>query len=112
MGGGPEGVAPEIVNVPLHVRGAAREEIRAAIEWYEVQSGGLGTEFLRCLDACLSLLARHPEIFPEVHDGSRIALLRRFPYFVIYCPGLEFTSVLAVMHASKPPRRWKERVGL
>jgi len=93
------------VSLPLIVREAAQEDIREAVDWYERQSPGLGADFLRCLDACLSLISRHPEIFPEVYRKSRMALLRRFPYLVIYRPTPEFISVVAVVHGSRHPRR-------
>lgn len=97
------------MSLPVIVRDAAQEDIREAVEWYERQSPGLGMEFLRCVDDCLSLMSRYPELFPEVHRKSRMALLRRFPYLVIYRPTPELISVIAVMHGSRHPRRWKSR---
>jgi plasmid stabilization system protein ParE len=97
------------VSLPLIVREPAQEDIREAVDWYERQSPGLGTELLRCLDACLSLIRRHPEMFPEVHRKSRMALLRRFPYIVIYRTNPKFIAVIAVMHGSRHPRRWRGR---
>ena len=111
MGSSQELIAGQAVSLPLIVREAAQEDIREAFGWYERQSPGLGTEFLRCLDSCLSLVDRHPEIFREVHRQSRMAIVRRFPYLVIYRVTPDFISVIAVMHGSRHPRRWKGRLG-
>lgn len=109
MGSGQAQAAAKAVSVRLIVREAAQEDIREAVEWYDRQSPGLGAEFVRCLDACLSLISRHPEMFPEMHRKARMALMRRFPYLVIYRPTTEFISVIAVIHGSRHPRRWKRR---
>ena len=61
MGRGQAQAAAEAVSVRLIVREAAQEDIREAVEWYDRQSPGLGAEFVRCVDACLSLISRHPE---------------------------------------------------
>ena len=98
------------MSLPLIVREAAHEDIREAFGWYETQSPGLGAEFLRFLDECFSLVRRQPEMFPEVHRRSRMAMVRRFPYLVIYRVTPDFISVIAVMHGSRHPRRWKGRL--
>ena len=91
--GSVQGLVAELaVSLPLIVREAVQEDIREAFGWYERQSPGLGDEFLRCLDACLSRVSRHPEIFQEVHRQSRMALVRRFPYLVIYRGSLRISS--------------------
>ena len=109
MGSGQGYFADQAVSLPLVVREAAEEDIREAFEWGETQSPGLGAEFLRCLDACLSLVGRQPEIFPVVHRLSRMALVRRFPYLVIYRVTPDFISIIAVMHGSRHPRQWRGR---
>jgi len=40
------------------VRPEAEREIQEAFEWYEERSEGLGLEFLRVADACLSIAQR------------------------------------------------------
>ena len=109
MGSSQRRDATKAVSLPLIVREAAQEDIREAVDWYEHRSTGLGGQFLDRLDACLSLVARNPELFPEVHRRLRMAVLQRFPYLVIYRVTPEFISVVAVIHGSRHPRRWKGR---
>lgn len=109
MGSGQKHDATKVVTLPLIVREAAQEDIREAVDWYEHRSPGLGSQYLDRLDDCLSRVARNPELFPEVHRSSRMAVLQRFPYLVIYRVTPALISVIAVMHGSRHPRRWKER---
>ncbi|HEX6624612.1 MAG TPA: hypothetical protein VF064_12945 [Pyrinomonadaceae bacterium] len=58
------------------VRPEAEREIREAFDWYEERSEGLGLEFLRAADACLSGVRRNPEAYPLVQEQARRALLQ------------------------------------
>jgi toxin ParE1/3/4 len=75
-----------------------------------MSSQGLGTEFVRAIDACLGLIVRNPLAFPVVHREARMALPGRFPYKVIYRAKLEAIIVVAVMHSHRHPKRWQKRI--
>ena len=62
---------------------AARNDVEAALAWYEQQSTGLGREFLRCLEATLTFIQRYPLMYPVILGDYHRALIRRFPYVVI-----------------------------
>jgi len=97
------------VTRPLIVGDKAGADIFEAAGWYEGRSQGLGSEFIRSIDACFSVLSRNPEMFPEVHRKARMALVRRFPYLVIYKVFPNHITIVAVMHGSRHPNRWKSR---
>jgi plasmid stabilization system protein ParE len=97
------------VNRRLVFRPEAEEEIFGAAEWYEKRKLGLSTEFLRALDAVVAAVERNPFQFPQVHGEKRRALLRRFPYGVIYSVSDEEIVVLACSHARLNPLRWHRR---
>lgn len=63
----------------LIVRPDAEADITDAAVWYETQSPGLGSEFIRSVDACLADVARAPHRLPVIRRNMRRALLRRFP---------------------------------
>jgi hypothetical protein len=46
------------------IRPEAEREVQEAFDWYEELSEGLGFEFLRAADACLSGIQRNPLAFP------------------------------------------------
>lgn len=92
------------------IRPAAEADIAEAALWYESRSLGLGTDFLRAVDVCLSEIQRGPELFPRVYRQVRRALLRRFPYAVYFVSTAGGIRVVACMHAKRDPRRWQRRV--
>ena len=95
---------PEII-----VRPEAEAEITEAFRWYEEKSEGLGSEFMRALEASLSLIQRNPASYALIHKQMRRAVLRRFPYSVIYIFENNTVVVLACFHASRNPKQWRNR---
>ncbi len=56
----------------------AEQDAAQAYTWYEEKEPGLGEEFLRCVDACMQFIQRHPERYQVVHESYRRAIVRRF----------------------------------
>ena len=103
-------MTPDDDSLPeIRIRPEAESEISEAFRWYEDKSEGLGSEFMRALDASLSYIQRNPTANPIAHKQMRRALLRRFPYSVIYLIEGRRIVVLACFHASRDPRQWKKR---
>ena len=91
------------------VRPLAEADVAEAFDWYEERSPGLGMEFLRAVDVTFAIIARTPQLFPQLQKNVRRARLRRFPYGVFFIARADAISVLAVMHAHRDPRRWLSR---
>jgi plasmid stabilization system protein ParE len=70
--------------VRLVVREAAEADIAEAARWHEQRSPGLGSEVLRAVEVTLAEIARMPARHPLVRGRARRALLRRFPYSVVF----------------------------
>lgn len=96
--------------LPVLLRDEAQIDVSQAARWYDRRVPGLGTDFIRNIDACLTLISRDPAMFPEVYRHARVGLPRKFPYLIIYRVFPEYISVVAVIHGSRHPRRWKSRV--
>jgi plasmid stabilization system protein ParE len=90
-------------------RPGARAEIRAARRWYEGRVPGLGRRFLADLDATVAHAVEHPEMYPVLADGSgdRRALLRRFPYSIVYRVTESAIVVLACIHHRQDADVWR-----
>ena len=93
----------------LIIRPEAEEELQKAFAWYEARVSGLGSEFLLCVDAAFSAVLRNPLQFPQVHRNIRRILTRRFPYEIFFIIDEQRIIVLAVFHAKRNPKLWKER---
>jgi len=80
-----------------------------AFGWYEDCNPGLGDEFLLCLDAAFGSILRSPRQYPLVHRTTRRALIRRFPYEVFFVEEDRRIVVVAVFHAKRDPKCWRDR---
>jgi plasmid stabilization system protein ParE len=93
----------------LLIRPEAEADIEEAYRWYERQLGGLGSDFLLCVEEGLEKIQKNPEMWPVVHRNVRRLLIRRFPYGIFYTVGPVFTTVLAVFHGHRDPGVWRSR---
>jgi toxin ParE1/3/4 len=84
----------------------ALREIGEAREWYELQSPGLGDEFLAAMELQLKRLEQAPLLYAEIIPSVRRALLPRFPYGLFYAVRGNLVHILAVLHDARNPGRW------
>ncbi len=91
------------------IRPEAERDLLDAATWYEQQRQGLGHEFLNQVEAVFPTIRETPQIYPIVHRNTRRAVIRRFPFCVYYRLEEGTIIVVAVLHASRNPRRWKDR---
>lgn len=90
-------------------RQQARREFDAAGDWYERERPGLGNAFLAEVDQALQMIASNPGAFPEMLDGVRKAVVKRFPYCIYFRVRGETIVVLAVFHSARNPAVWQSR---
>jgi len=99
------------VGRQIIVRPEAEQEVQQAFDWYQEQSEGLGLEFLRAIDACLSGVKRNPFAYTLVKvPNVRRALVRRFPYALFYLVDDDAIVVIAVFNVKRQPIDWTKRV--
>jgi len=91
------------------VRPEAAGDIEDAYSWYERARPGLGDEFLAAIRSQLDLVIEHPEQSPEIHRNTRRALVRRFPYSILYRVEPNAILLVAVFHAKRDPKTWRAR---
>ncbi len=89
----------------------ADDDIGESYDWYESREPGLGEDFLRCVEACVLGIQRHPELYPVAVDEFRRALIRRFPFEIFYEVAGDHLTVYSVFHCSKDPQKWRKRLG-
>ena len=98
---------------PLRVliRPEARADLSTASSWYADQGPGLGLSFLAEVREQLRRISERPESFPIFHTQTRRALIKRFPYGIVYLVEHENRRiiVLAVLHCGQDPRLWRTR---
>ena len=97
------------MNYQLIISPEAEFDIQDAFEWYEQSSTGLGSEFIRAVDGCFALIGRNPLAYPKVYQEVRRALIRRFPYGVMYVVEDGWIIIIACFHVKRDPKQWQNR---
>lgn len=98
-------MAADVIYAP-----EAEQDISDAYAWYEGRSPGLGEEFLRAVDACISAIARSPKAHQIVYQSYRRGVVRRFPYVVFYEENDTTVTIYCVFHTARDPDKWRERL--
>ena len=98
------------MTLEILVRPEAEHDLMEAAAWYEQQQAGLGYRFSEEIETTFARISRHPYSYETLHRGTRRALLRRFPFGIFYRVEDAGIVILAVMHASRDPRRWRDRL--
>jgi len=95
--------------LPLSVSPEAEAEALAAARWYEDRANGLGAAFLELVEQSLGSIADKRARFPIVARDVRRALLKRFPFGVFFRVRSDRIKILAILHLSRDPARWRSR---
>ena len=98
------------MNYNLIIQPEAEYDIQNAFEWYESQNPGLGSEFVRAVDACLSGIGRQPLAYQVTYKQVRRVLIRRFPYVILYIFEQDTVFIFACFHAKRNPKQWLDRI--
>ncbi|MEI6236219.1 MAG: type II toxin-antitoxin system RelE/ParE family toxin [Planctomycetota bacterium] len=88
----------------------ADDDIAEAFKWYEQRGTGLGEDFLRRIDACVSGIKRYPTANRVVFDTFRRAHVRRFPFEIYYEINAEKVIIHYVFHTAQHPQKWRDRL--
>jgi plasmid stabilization system protein ParE len=98
------------VTLPVTLRVEARQDFDAAFDWYEAQRPGLGAQFAERVQYVLDGISSRPALYPRVLGDVRRGVVRQFPYLFIYQAEPERIVVLAILHGSRDPDLWRERL--
>ncbi|MEX2515392.1 MAG: type II toxin-antitoxin system RelE/ParE family toxin [Gammaproteobacteria bacterium] len=93
----------------IRLREEAEVDLEEASVWYQQQRRRLGDEFLNEVVSLLRSIQQNPLAYPIVHRNTRRALTKRFPFGAFYRVESEYIVVVAIMHASRDPSKWKVR---
>lgn len=85
-------------------------EITESFRWYEAITQGLDDDFISELDSAYDAIVNLAVTWPIFKKGFRRYILTRFPFAVIYKQLGDEIYVVAVMHQSRKPNYWSNRV--
>ncbi|MDM8536878.1 type II toxin-antitoxin system RelE/ParE family toxin [Desulfobacterales bacterium HSG17] len=94
----------------VYIRPDAETDIESGATWYEMQREGLGDEFLNEVINTFETISDNPYMYVAVHRNTHRALIHRFPFAVYYRIEEDSLVVVAVIHGSRHPKQWKDRI--
>ena len=98
------------MSLAADFRPEALADVVEARQWYQEQEHGLGNAFADSLEEIVDRIRSMPRMYPEVLPGVRRGKLRRFPYLVYYRVLADRFEILAVLHGSRDPKLWRDRI--
>jgi toxin ParE1/3/4 len=96
----------------LIVEAAAEAEILAAAEWYVRRNPEARERFLAAVDGALAVIENNPLQYQVVRGVVRRALVKRFPYGLLYSISEDQVVGTVCFHTSRDPRHWQARFPL
>jgi toxin ParE1/3/4 len=94
---------------PLRLLPEAKAEFDAATDWYEAQRAGLGVDFVARIREVFRRISSNPRLHAKVFQDIRKAVVKKFPYVVLYHEDQDEVIVVSVFHCSRDPAIWKAR---
>ncbi len=96
----------------LAILRSGNQDLNKGFHWYEGQRAGLGKRFRAAVNACTTGIARSLKAGRIVQDPYRRAVVRGFPYIVIYYYDEPNDTVIVhgVFHTSQDPAIWQQRL--
>ncbi len=87
----------------------AEAEFCNAIEYYEECEKYLGYDFAVEVYSAIERVVSYPKAWQIIDNDIRRALVKRFPYGILYSSEAEEIFIVAVMHLHRDPDYWKNR---
>lgn len=90
----------------LTIQEIAKEELKEAVSWYEEKQMGFGEDLNKEVTRKIELIVKFPLRYPARRGYHRVALIKRFPYLIIYRYNKikNLITILAVYHTSRNPK--------
>lgn len=88
----------------------AEQELEDSADYYERQDVRSGADFSDEIDRALDALQENPQIGAPLSGGLRQYRTQRFPFNLIYSLQGDVLLVVAVMHQSREPNYWRDRI--
>jgi hypothetical protein len=88
----------------------AAKEFDDAIEWYELQSKGLGERFKKAVINQIEKIKIHPRWYLIEDDIIYKAYVPKFPFKVLFTFENNIVTIWAIAHMHRKPWYWQHRL--
>jgi len=94
-------------NIVFHE--LAEKELLSSRDFYDELTPYLGMKFILEVEHIIHIIKNNPLTFPIYFKNYRKALLRKFPYSIIYRIENERVLILAIAHERRKPNYFASR---
>ena len=101
-----------MISRPIRLHPEAADELRVAVSWYANRSPRAARVFLTELERTLLRVSSFPQQFPAFTPKTRRAVLRRFPFVIVFRHNDEGIDIIAIAHSRRRPGYWRDRGSL
>ena len=88
----------------------ALAEYQDAAQYYVERDPALAGRFIVAVEDAIRRIVEAPQRWQVLDEDVRRCLTRVFPYGVLFTVETDFILIVAVMHTSREPGYWKQRV--
>ena len=83
----------------------AENELEDALYFYDLISTKIGDNFLNEINTCIESILLNPESYKLEFDVYRQAVVKKFPFVIIYTKIDSTILISAIFHTSKNPNK-------
>ncbi len=94
----------------LVFRAQADGELAQAVEWYRVRDQRVAVDFVETIERILQSIQDNPLQYQAIEGGIRRAMMRNFPYKLVYQVTETELIVVSCFHAARDPGILRDRI--
>ncbi len=87
----------------------ALEELKDAIDYYNLELPGLGNIFEEEIKKSLHRILEYPTSWPTLYKDIRKYILHKFPYKILFSIEQDHIYIIAVAHQHRKPNYWIDK---
>ncbi|MGB5595133.1 MAG: type II toxin-antitoxin system RelE/ParE family toxin [Crocosphaera sp.] len=88
----------------------ALTEYAQAVQYYLEQNNKAAQAFIDVIEETIYRIREIPTRYPIVDEEIRRCMTKKFPYGILYSIKQDSILILAIMHCSRKPGYWKNRI--
>lgn len=93
----------------LSVHPEVEGDYEAALTWYLARSRKAAIGFIKEVVRIIESIQENPESNPSFDDRHRYALLKKYPFSIIYRLDSDRIRVIALAHSKRSEEFWRKR---
>jgi plasmid stabilization system protein ParE len=95
--------------LPIKLHPLAEQDLKIALDYYYAISPNLEKRFLAYLEKYFDRIGNTPNLYPYETQTSQKAVMKKFPYIVLYEQYDGGIMILAIFHTRQNPKGLSKR---